>query len=159
MVGQALFAFFLILFHALPLYADSKTKQLWIDVGTGFSIGGTGAKNSDIDVALFARYRINRWEIHGGGWHSDEDDVSNLTVGGGYVFTIWRGLNFTAGLAVADESANIGTHGRFYFAGRYDFECWSIGYIHYSNGMSTFNHDRGPNEGVNLIVGGRKLKC
>jgi hypothetical protein len=102
---------------------------------------------------------VNKWEILGGGWHSSEDDVSNVTVGGGYVLEIGKGWNFTGGLALAEESANIGTKLRFYLAGRYVFRCWSVGYIHYSNGESAFNHDREPNEGVNLIVLGRKVKC
>lgn len=85
--------------------------------------------------------------------------MSNLTVGGGYVVKIWRGLNFTGGFAVADKSPNIGTQARFYFAGRWDFRCWSVGYIHFSNGETAFNHNHGPNDGVNLIVGSRKLHC
>ena len=142
-----------------PLQAGEKPKALWIDVGTGFTASNLGPENSDISVAAFARYRIGRWEIIGGGWHSDSDDVSNLTVGGGYVVKLWRGLNFTGGFAVAEESANIGTWARFYVAGRWDFRCWSVGYIHFSNGDAIFNHNQGPNEGVNLLVGSRKLHC
>ena len=102
---------------------------------------------------------MNKWEIHGGGWHSSEDDVSNVTIGGGYVLEVGKGWNFTGGLAIADESPNIGTELRFYLAGRYDFSCWTVGYIHYSNGESVFDHDQLPNEGVNLLVLGRKVKC
>lgn len=143
----------------LLLCSYARAGELYIDGGTGFSIGGTGAKNSDIDIALFARYRVNNWEINGGGWHSSEDDVSNVTVGGGYVLRAGKGWNFTAGLALADESANIGSQGRFYLAGRYDFRCWSVGYVHYSNGEGFLNHDELPNEGVNLLLLGRKVKC
>ncbi|MDX1488013.1 MAG: hypothetical protein R3268_07430 [Acidiferrobacterales bacterium] len=145
--------------HASPLDAADKPTALWIDLGTGFTSNQLGPENSDISVAAFVRYRISHWEIIGGGWYSDKDDVSNLTVGGGYVVKIWRGLNFTGGFAVADKSANIGTQARFYFAGRWDFRCWSIGYLHFSNGESVFHHGREPNEGVNLIVGSRKLHC
>lgn len=141
------------------LHAGDKPTALWVDLGTGFTSKQLGPENSDIAVAAFARYRIGRWEIIGGGWHSDKDDVSNLTVGGGYVVKIWRGLNFTGGFAVADETANIGTRARFYVAGRWDFRCWSVGYVHFSNGEHIINHNHGPNEGVNLIVGSRKLHC
>lgn len=145
--------------YAVPLQAADKPVALWIDLGTGFTADQLGPENSDISVAVFVRYRISRWEIIGGGWHSDKEDVSNLTVGGGYVVKIWRGLNFTGGFAIADESVNVGTRARFYLAGRWDFRCWSVGYVHFSNGMNTLNHDRGPNDGVNLIVGSRKLRC
>lgn len=133
--------------------------ELYIDGGRGFSIDGTSVKNNDINIALFARYRVNKWELHGAGWHSPEDDVSNITVGGGYVLKVGKGWNFTSGLALADKSANVGTQLRFYLAGRYDFRCWSVGYIHYSNGDSVLDHDKLPNEGVNLIVLGRKVEC
>ncbi|MEE9595602.1 MAG: hypothetical protein V3V96_02385 [Acidiferrobacterales bacterium] len=116
-------------------------------------------KNNDINIALFARYRVNKWELHGAGWHSPEDDVSNVTVGGGYVLKVGKSWNFTGGLALADKSANIGTQLRVYLAGRYDFRCWSVGYIHYSNGDGILGHDKLPNEGVNLIVLGRKVEC
>jgi hypothetical protein len=72
---------------------------------------------------------------------------------------LWRGLNFTGGLAVADKDAQIGTYARFYFAGRWDFRCWSVGYVHFSNGMQTLNHDFGPNDGVDLLIGSRRLHC
>ncbi len=140
-------------------HADDRSRTLWIDIGKGFSWAGAGPENANIDVAVFARYRRNRWELHGGGWYSDDEDVSNLTVGGGYVFPLWRGLSFTGGLALADKSVNIGTRLRFYLSGRYDFKCWSVGYVHYSNGESVFGHDRGPNEGVDLLVGSRRLGC
>jgi hypothetical protein len=143
----------------LILCSYARASELYIDGGTGFTIGGTRIDNSDISIALFARYRVHKWEIHGGGWHSEEDDVSNATVGGGYVLNAGKGWNFTIGLALADKSVNIGTRLRFYLAGRYDFECWSIGYIHYSNGEDLLDHDKLPNEGVNLLVLGRKVEC
>ena len=130
-----------------------------MDVGTGVSVGGTSLNNADIGIAAFAGYRINRWEIIVGGWHSSQSNKSNLTVGGGYIVPIWRRLSFIGGLALAGKSANVATHGRFYLSGRYDFRCWSIGYIHFSNGMSTFNHDRGPSTGVDLFLVGRKVRC
>jgi hypothetical protein len=130
-----------------------------VDVGTGVSVGGTSLDNADIGIAAFARYRLNRWEIIGGGWHSSQSNKNNVTVGGGYIVPIWRGLSFIGGLAIADKSANVGTHGRFYLSGRYDFRCWSIGYIHFSNGMSALHHDRGPNTGVDLFLVGRKVRC
>ncbi len=141
------------------VHADDRTRTLWIDIGSGFTWSPLNAENANIDLAVFVRYRMKHWEIHGGAWHSDDEDVSNATVGGGYVFPLWRGLSFTGGLAVADKDVNVGTHLRFYLSGRYDFKCWSVGYVHYSNGMSTFNHDRGPNEGVDLIMGSRRLHC
>lgn len=136
-----------------------QASEVYIDGGTGFSIGSTNVNNSDIDIALFARYRVEKWELHAGGWHSSDDDVSNITVGGGYVLKVGEGWNFTGGLALADKSFNIGTRVRFYLAGRYDFSCWSVGYIHYSNGESFLDHDHEPNRGVNLIVVGRKRVC
>ncbi|MFQ5993577.1 MAG: hypothetical protein ACE5K1_00670 [Acidiferrobacterales bacterium] len=139
--------------------ADADPNQLWIDVGTGVSVSGTSLDNSDISVAIFARYRMNRWEIHAGGWDSSQVNRSNITVGGGYVVPLWRGLNFTGGFALADKSANIGTHLRFYLSGRYEFKCWAISYVHYSNGESVFNHDREPNSGVDLFLLGRRLRC
>jgi hypothetical protein len=145
--------------YSPSLYAGDKPTALWLDLGSGISIGGTRVQSSDIAVATFARYRMSHWEIIGGGWYSGDDDVSNLTVGGGYVVRLWRGLNFTGGLAVADKSAQIGTYARFYFAGRWDFRCWSLGYVHFSNGMEVLNHSYGPNIGVDLIMGSRKLHC
>ncbi len=128
-------------------------------MGTGITVGNTSVDNADVGIAAFARYRINRWEVIGGGWNSSESNKGNLTVGGGYIIPIWRGLSFTGGLAVARHSANVGTRGRFYLSGRYDFRCWSLGYTHFSNGMSAFNHDRGPNTGVDLFTIGRKVRC
>jgi len=65
-------------------------------------------KNSDINIALFARYRVNKWEIHGGGWHSPEDDVSNLTVGGGsraaMIFDVGQLATFTTAMARASST-------------------------------------------------------
>lgn len=150
---------FVLLCYSLSLHAGDKPTSLWLDWGTGVSVGGTLIQSAKIGVATFARYRISQWEIIGGGWYSGDEDVSNLTVGGGYVVRIWRGLNFTGGLALADKSAQIGTYGRFYFAGRWDFRCWSVGYVHFSNGMQALNHNLGPNNGVDLLVGSRKLHC
>jgi hypothetical protein len=141
------------------LRADDRSKELWIDAGTGFSMPGTTIQSANIDAAVFARYRVRHWEVNGGGWYSNAHGVSNVTVSGGYVFPLWRGLNFTGGLAIAPRSANIGTVPRFYLAGRYDFKCWSVGYVHYSNGMGTFHHNNGPNNGVNLLVLGRRIGC
>ncbi|MBW8055411.1 MAG: hypothetical protein V3V64_10080 [Acidiferrobacterales bacterium] len=149
----------LIICYSAPAFADANPGELWVDVGTGVSVGGTSLNNADIGIAAFARYRLNRWEIIGGGWHSSQSNKSNVTVGGGYIVPIWRGLSFIGGLAIAGKSANVGTHGRFYLSGRYDFRCWSIGYIHFSNGMSAFNHDRGPNTGVDLFLIGRMVRC
>jgi hypothetical protein len=145
--------------YSLALYAGDKPTALWLDLGTGFTVGGTNIRSNKIAVAAFARYRITHWEIIGGGWYSGDDNISNLTVGGGYVVPLWRGLNFTGGLAVADKDAQIGTYARFYFAGRWDFRCWSVGYVHFSNGMQTLNHDFGPNDGVDLLIGSRRLHC
>jgi hypothetical protein len=148
-----------LLCYSLSLHAGDKPTALWLDLGTGFTVGGTNVQSNKIALAAFARYRISHWEIIGGGWYSGDEDISNLTVGGGYVVRIWRGLNFTGGLAVADKDAQIGTYGRFYFAGRWDFRCWSVGYVHFSNGMQVFNNNLGPNNGVDLLVGSRKLHC
>lgn len=148
-----------LLCNATPLHAGEKVTSLWIDLGSGFEIDRTALRNDNIRIAAFARYRINRWEIMGGGWHAKDDDISNVTIGGGYVVPIWRGLNFTGGFALGGKTDNIGTVTRFYLAGRWDFRCWSFGYVHFSNGLRVFNHDRGPNEGVDLLVGGRKLHC
>ena len=148
-----------LLCYSLSLYAADKPNSLWLDLGTGFSIGDTRVQSANIAAAVLARYRITHWEIIGGGWYSGDEDVSNLTVGGGYVVRIWRGLNFTGGFALADKSAQIGTYWRFYFAGRWDFRCWSVGYVHFSNGEQVFDHNYGPNIGVDLIMGSRKLHC
>jgi hypothetical protein len=34
-----------------------------------------------------------------------------------------------------------------------------VGYVHFSNGKEVLNHSYGPNNGVDLLIGSRKLHC
>ncbi len=136
--------------------AYAQEGRVYLDFGQGFNAGFI--TSSEISWSGFVRYRLNRLEIHGGGWRSNDRDLSNAIAGASVVLgNLDQGLNWTLGIALAEPTENISSRLRFRLAVHYDWEHWGLGFVHYSNGSYVFNHDGAPNRGVNLLFFSRKL--